>query len=282
MTKILVLGGTRYVGSSLCTLLRREDPQHDVRTLSRNDTPADHHSHFVCDRKDQSRLYEVFETFRPEIVIDMVNFEKDDSEGIVLAHQHGLLSQTYHYITVSSFFVYNYFEHAKFRERWIDLPLPSVEMDGYTRRKIEMEHVLSKSPLRDISTVFRFPFIFSSDDYSGRFQKLCQLAISSKNPDTFPAHRFSMVSRSAAALALSEAAVREPLGIVDFADRGCASIPELCDAIARIEKPGKSSGDISVPYSVAHDICITTEKMETAENLAVAIEREARDYFSSV
>mgnify|MGYP003331094030 CR=1 FL=1 len=47
---------------------------------------------------------------------------------------------------------------------------------GYTKRKIQSEVKLYSSSLMDISTILRLPFVFSSDDYSQRFQHLCELS----------------------------------------------------------------------------------------------------------
>ena len=74
--------------------------------------------------------------------------------------------------------------------------------DNYTKNKIEMEIVLSSSEFFKNISIVRFPYIFSYDDYTNRFQSLCELAIRKKASNKKNKFKFSMISKDSAAEAL--------------------------------------------------------------------------------
>ena len=42
--------------------------------------------------------------FDPNIILDMINFDEEDSQGISELYENGFISELNHYIMVSSFF----------------------------------------------------------------------------------------------------------------------------------------------------------------------------------
>ena len=121
--RVLILGGTRYFGKNTYERLMKNAHLTCVKTLSRSKQNRDTNSHIICDRKNISELHSVFRDFRPNIIVDMINFSRDDSKELVKAYSNGLLTSLKHYIMVSSFFVYNHFDLKEFHEKKLDLSL---------------------------------------------------------------------------------------------------------------------------------------------------------------
>ena len=106
--------------------------------------------------------------------------------------------------------------------------------DNYTKNKIEMEIVLSSSEFFKNISIVRFPYIFSYDDYTNRFQSLCELAIRKKASNKKNKFKFSIISKDSAAEALMSILAEKPLGIVDPCNPGCANIDEILKKIKNL------------------------------------------------
>ena len=177
--KVLILGGTRYLGKAIANQIKNDD--FEIATLSRSEHLTSI-KNFVCDRKDNAEIKNILRYFKPNIILDMINFDKGDSEGISNIYYEGCIRDLDHYIMISSFFVYNYFEYQIFSEKKVNENFEHNNIDGYTQGKIESEVTLYNSKLIEITTILRLPFIFSSDDRTNRFQSLCKLALVDHNP----------------------------------------------------------------------------------------------------
>ena len=115
MIRILVLGGTRYLGKAIVNQITKR--KFEIATLSRSEEKTEG-KHFVCDRKNSRELKKVFVHFSPNIILDMVNFDREDSQGISDLYEQGFISELNHYIMISSFFVYNHFDYNLFSEKF--------------------------------------------------------------------------------------------------------------------------------------------------------------------
>ena len=54
---------------------------------------------------------------KPDIIIDMINFDEEDSKNIVTFYKEGLLKNLKNYIVLSTFFVYQFFDIKVFKEK---------------------------------------------------------------------------------------------------------------------------------------------------------------------
>ena len=99
--KILILGGTKYIGKELYKSLRKKN--FDIYTLSRTPNIYKTKSHFVCERKNKKKLNIVLQLLRPNIIVDMINFDDEDSSIITELYNNDQLSFLNHYIVISSF-----------------------------------------------------------------------------------------------------------------------------------------------------------------------------------
>ena len=280
--KALILGGTRYVGRLVSHLLLQNRLFTEVKTVSRNDFLTLKDQHFVCDRKIHNDLLMVFDNFQPNVIIDMINFSKDDSQGMVNAFNQNRLPYLQHYVMRSSFFVYNHFNLLEYREKELDFDADLARSDAYTRGKIEAEKTLYSSKLMNLSTIIRLPFIFSADDYSCRFKTACDIAVSDMLGGIDDNIKYSLISKTFAAKGIEEICSNPPLGVVDLANSGCVTSRELCLIIKNIAGEKKSCIEpikLDFPYTVMTSISIETDKISFKENLVSALEREAKEYF---
>ena len=71
MKRILILGGTRYLGKAVVNKIKNHT-KFDVATLSRSKEKTDI-KHFICDRKKTSELKKKIINFNPNIILDMIN-----------------------------------------------------------------------------------------------------------------------------------------------------------------------------------------------------------------
>ena len=284
--RVLILGGTRYFGRSAFEALRDNTQISTIQTLSRSRFSENDDYHTVCDRKNKEQLHSALRKFQPDVIVDMINFARDDSEGMVEAYDMGILSSLKHYIVISSFFVYNYFDEIEFREGPLDLSkINENKVDGYTFRKIEMETVLYASELMNFTSILRLPFVFSADDYSGRFQKICEIAKYGRLQSSDADHRYSMISKSFASKGINYLCFEAPKGIIDFANSGCVTSEEITQIVGRRFRSTNmlENDEILVsPYIVATDICTHTDKISLNENLKTALKTEADKYYSAL
>lgn len=265
--KILTLGGTRYV--ELIKQLRLQDPKLDISTLSKHALNDPGIKHFVSNGKDLNSLKKIIAAVNPTIIIDMICFDRNDATGIIELDATGDLKGVSHYIMISSFFVYNYFTG---RECKYDGNVEIVQ-DGYTKRKIEAECILYNSRIFERTSIVRFPYVFSCDDYTGRFQKFCY--ISHKLPlehfnNIYP---LAMISKYDAAKSLAGLCCTNPVGIVDIANTGCLTLRDLSHLAHNAKLKQVSALESSEnlhPYPVDRNLCLKTEKIKPLRDLNVA------------
>lgn len=274
--KILILGGTRYMGRAAAGRLVAAG--HEVVSVSRTPTEDSATRHRICDRKHREELAALLQEEAPTAILDMVCFDANDAADMAQLYESGTLKSLNHYLMVSTFFPYNYFDarEAAFRGD------AAVISDGYTRRKVEAEANIQASGLFARSSILRLPFVFSHDDYTGRFQRFCALVRDGHiAPESTPAWRTAMISMEDAARALAEILTGPPLGHVDAANDGCLSLGEIARTIA--ETLGVSSDfqgieDPGAIYGLSRDLCLNSQKAPALRPLSEALADEAQQW----
>lgn len=271
--KILILGGTKYLGLEIANLL--VDSGYKVTVVSRNKTINKDASFIQCDRKDFIKLKKVVEQAKPDYILDMICFDQNDAIDINELFRDGALDQLSHYVMISTSLIYNYTDAYEEVFRGI---LPG-DSDKYTNNKINAEIELSKGNFFSKITIARLPFIFSFDDYTQRFQTFCEISLSDKSKDFDNKVHISMVSKKDAAKSLSSMLLKKPLGFVDVANKGCMSLSELAIVIK------KTCSDIPyynflnnkvMPYQTEKNICMCSNKIKSLRPLEIAIADEAK------
>ena len=104
MKRILILGGTRYLGKAVVNKIKNHT-KFDVATLSRSKEKTDI-KHFICDRKKTSELKKKIINFNPIIILDMINFNGEDINQMLTLYEKKFLNELTQYVMISSFFVY--------------------------------------------------------------------------------------------------------------------------------------------------------------------------------
>ena len=282
MKRVLILGGTRYLGKTIASKVAKED--FEISTMSRSDNSTAV-KHFVCDRKDTSGLKRVLVHFNPHIILDMVNYDQGDSVGISDLYRQGWCKNLRHYIMISSFLVYNHFDYHAYSERKVSKNFDQEKIDGYTKRKIESEVALYTSKLMEISTILRLPFVFSSDDSTNRFQNLCELALNDHNHnyDLSTEHqlKYSLLRKDDAAESIIQVINSDPIGIADLSNHGCVTSVELLKIIKIIlgqKEFNRRTEVFKFPYFVNREICLCSKKLRTELSTLDALKVEAESY----
>lgn len=282
MKKILILGGTRYLGKTIINQLSLNS-KFQIASLSRSKEKSSI-NHFVCDRKKTHDLNKVFEEFRPNIIIDMINYDRIDSENIAALYENNSLPYLNHYIMISTFFLYNYFDYSIFSEKKINENYNNEKVDEYTNRKIESELALYPSNIMDITTILRLPFIFSADDYTKRFQKICKISLQASPSEFYNTHRYSLIQKDDAADAIIALLDMKPIGITDISNTGYVTDKKIIEILSEkfsIKINSKNNLNEKFPYTVKQDICLTSKKLIIKVPISLAIKKEGEKYFSS-
>lgn len=277
--KVLILGGTRYMGRAAARHLAAAG--HEVVSVSRTPMEGGAIRHRVCDRKDQAALANLLREEAPAAILDMVCFDAGDAAGMARLFESGALDGLRHYLMVSTFFPYNYTDERE--TAFADDPV--VIADGYTRRKVEAEANIQRSPLFAKSSILRLPFVFSHDDYSGRFQRFCEMVRDGRvAAASTPVWRTAMVSMEDAALALAEILQGPPLGYVDAGNAGCLTLHEMAAIVAEaLACPSDFHGadDPGAIYGLSRDLCLVSAKAPALRPLPDALADEARKWRAS-
>lgn len=271
--KVLLLGGTRYMGRTAAMVLAAAG--YEVVSVSRTPGAGGLH-HRVCDRKDTVALEALLRVESPEAILDMICFDAGDGAGMARLFEAGSLPRLQHYLMVSTFFPYNHIDDR-------EAPFvgdPATIADGYTRRKVEAEANIQTSPLFAMSTILRLPFVFSHDDYTGRFQRFCEMVRDGRvSPAAANGWKTSMIAMPDAARVLAEMVRGAPLGYADAANDGCLGLHEMAAVIATtLDMPPSFSGseDPGTIYPLSRDLCLDSAKAPKLRPLADALADEAK------
>lgn len=281
MIKILVLGGTRYLGKAIVKKIKKNE--FEIATLSRSPEKTDI-KHFVCDRKNVYELKKVFSLFGPNIILDMINFDREDSKSISDLYQQGFISDLSHYIMISSFFVYNHYDYKLFSEKKLTENFKLSDIKNYIKHKIQSEIRLYNSNLMNITTILRLPFVFSADDYSNRFQRLCELSLIGNDTLVEPTFKYSLIRKDDAAEAIIKVLQSNSIGITDLSNFGHVTSKKLLETVKSSTAQIKNNLDHetgSFPYTVEKDICLNSQKITIDLPIVEALRIEAKNYWLS-
>lgn len=283
---VLILGGTKYLGADLVDKLINGPSLCNISTVSRNKESPNKNKHFICERKDIASLAKIIEFVQPEVIVDTINYDKLDSQNIINLYEKGIFNKLRHYIVFSSFFIYQYFNLDQTREKKLNLNnIESKCDDKYISNKIKMELALYDSAIFNKTTILRLPFIFSSDDYTGRFQTLCQISLFGNLSNLDNKYKYSMISKEFASVNLKNIVFKKPLGIVDLGNRGCLTSRQLAKHINLFLNKKIFKNEIynkTNPYPVLKNLCIYTKKIEAQKELLLDIEEQSIQYFKSI
>ena len=136
----------------------------------------------------------------------------------------------------------------------------------------------------DITTILRLPFIFSADDYSNRFQRLCELSLKGSESIIEPRFKYSLVRKDDAAEAIIKILKSNCIGITDLSNVGCITSKELLETVNRslaLNKDSGSSKPEDFPYFVLRNICLSSQKIKIDLQILEALRVEAENYWSA-
>lgn len=281
---VMIIGGTRYLGPEIKKCLANNARVEKIATLSRSPVKIDGNHHFICDRKIVEELGAAIGKFAPDIIIDTVNYCAEDAAGMLRLEQQGILENVKHYIVLSSFFVYRYLPETTFSEQPI-LELPDLNKcpDRYTVGKVEMEHAISNSYLMSKTSIIRLPFIFSWDDYTGRFQSVCNSLIKRNPANKGNRYNFSMIRKKFAASCIMEITSQPAQGIINAANQGFVNIWTMANLIGSSRKHFKLTArgnSCKNPYELDLDLKTQTKKIKIKESVTSGILKEANKFFT--
>ena len=201
--RVLVLGGTRFVGKRLVHLLA--DQGHDVTVGSRGRTIASFPNNvqrLKLDRSSKDSMSTALQKSQWDIVYDQICFSADDASSAVEI----LAGKTARYILCSSAAVYT--NPLDAREDAFDpsvYPVRSVERSSssYAEGKRQAEAVIFQRA-RFPAAAVRFPIILGPDDYTKRLlvqvQRIARNEqVNIENPDV----EISLISSTEAAAFLA-------------------------------------------------------------------------------
>ena len=131
----------------------------------------------------------------------------------------------------------------------------------------------------DITTILRLPFVFSADDYSNRFQRLCELSLIGNESIVEPSFKYSLVRKDDAAEAIIKVLNSNSIGITDLSNVGYVTSNKLLDTVkdsADLIKGNRNHEIWSFPYFVEKDICLNSQKMTIDLPILEALRIEAQ------
>ncbi|WMT39057.1 NAD-dependent epimerase/dehydratase family protein [Paenibacillus sp. D2_2] len=169
MSKILVLGGSRYFGKRLVQLLASEG-QHQVTVATRGLTKVEFAGEVhqvVLDRSDETSLREVAQSGPWDIVYDNICYSPNEA----LAAVHAFEGHVGRYIVTSSASVYDFLDHplveSDFDPYQYELKMGDRDAFGYAEGKRLVETVFMQKANFPVCAM-RIPIVLGPDDYTRR------------------------------------------------------------------------------------------------------------------
>ena len=171
MKKLLILGGTKFVGLKLLNLLNDENI--DYYVASRKRIKVEHFIFF--DRKNIYDLNKLFSEHNFDVIIDFISYSSLDSKILIDSLKYNkrkpkliVISSTYVYsdpkrLSSNSLFSENEFEAKSFSYHLKDRP-----DINYSDGKREMESYLINNYYNKKLVILRFPIILGFNDHTKR------------------------------------------------------------------------------------------------------------------
>ena len=182
MKKVLVLGGTKYVGKALISELTRISEIH-VTVFSRHPYPEV--SFMVGERKNQNDLDLILQK-QFDIIIDFIGYCLPDMEKLTNAIKQNTPNSKL--IFISTTYVYDLtLKHQLYNEEHFN-PLKYTPLNNerseisYEDGKRSSENYLERQYKKKQLCILRFPIILGSEDYTGRTNYFKDF-IKTKNPN---------------------------------------------------------------------------------------------------
>jgi nucleoside-diphosphate-sugar epimerase len=179
--KILVLGGTRYVGKLLVLKLLLEG--HNIVVLNRGNNKVDFGANvdrIYCNRSERNQMERILVNKHFDIIYDNICYKKTDAK---ITCDIFNIKKPDKYILVSSSYVYQPQPKAlnenDFNESSYDLTLDSSINTTYKIGKKEAEAYFAKNANFDVVSV-RFPIIMGWNDVTMRFSSCVSIVMNHK------------------------------------------------------------------------------------------------------
>jgi nucleoside-diphosphate-sugar epimerase len=171
MKKLLVIGGTRYLGLEFIKLLDESKIQLYVASRKRIDVKR-----FIkIDRKNQKDMNDLFLENQFDVVIDFINYSSSDSEILLnsLMYQKNaprliLISTVYTYSMPLELKFDAVFDEASFNPIDFKKPITDRPEVTYSEGKRNMESYCIQNYSNEKLVILRFPIILGANDYTKR------------------------------------------------------------------------------------------------------------------
>lgn len=168
MTKVLIIGGTRFFGKKLVEQLIRDEV--DVTIITRGQTPdsfGNSVKRLQADRTDQTAMQRVLGSSTYDVVYDNICYTPQEAEAAVEL----FTGRTRKYIVTSSLSIYPFGGSAKIESEYdpydYNLPEPYPAKIDYAEGKRLVEAVFCQKAPFKVAAV-RFPVVLGLDDYTRR------------------------------------------------------------------------------------------------------------------
>jgi nucleoside-diphosphate-sugar epimerase len=171
MKRVLIIGGTRYLGLELLNLFNEDE--YELFIASRKD--IGHKNFVLIDRKNQKDLDDLFKKTQYDLVIDFICYSAIDAT--ILWNSIQLQKKKPKLILISTVYTYGNpleiesdlfcneksFQATYYLNSFKDRPLVS-----YSNGKKDMECFFNKRVQKEKLTILRFPIILGAEDYTFR------------------------------------------------------------------------------------------------------------------
>ena len=133
----------------------------------------------------------------------------------------------------------------------------------------------------NLSSIIRLPFIFSADDYTNRFQDICEISIREILNEFVSNFRYSLISKNDAAKAIISLLDKKPLGIIDLSNKGHVTDKQILKTLFECS-PLSLDRSINLerdfPYKVKKYL-FNFKKLTINIPVSTALQKEAKEYF---
>ena len=272
MKKILVLGGTKYLGLEFIKLLN--NAHYELFIASRKKIKAD--NFIYIDRKSQVDLDKLFTENQFDVIIDFINYSSSDSELLlssielqVKAPKLILISSTYTYTIPSEIKCDSIYTETDFRPIEHLKPVKDRSNCSYSEGKRNMESYCVQNYRTDKLVILRFPIILGSNDYTRRTHFYHEIIknneyINPKNIDK----KSSYIFLSEAAFSIINIINKDIFGVFNVSS-GCISERELFDLYCDFNRVNvdllinTSIEPTETPFTSNFDFIINADKYNT-------------------